>query len=362
MTFMDGLIILASDGRPLITSRFTSSNSSLGSQGASGNSSGSRAAYARVHVDRYNEEVLQALDTAAYERLVRAGPRSADAGAAGKGKAKADANNWFGSIVLQEAFAGKKVDNPALEGPDPFGRDDEDDEDLEGLRPEEGLLSHRGVPAAGQSLPRLRSLDSVPPILRVDDVAPLGLVSTLEDDLSEEEEEDNDDEEDAAASPVDLLAPTPVKPEDNVWHRETASDKTAAEPEKQDAEAPAPEEDNADILPAAPPRPATALIHKTHNDLHFLIPLSTEGSPTLPLSFLSLFIRTLSLYVGGASLLTEDAVRDNFDVIYQILEEMLDDGGSWPLTTDASLLMHIVPPEQGWLKTAERYVQKVGAG
>ena len=184
------------------------------------------------------------------------------------------------------------------------------------------------------------------------------------------------------AANIDLLAPTPapVSDADNVWHQEGGRAGASSDGAPHNAFRSAPGiifAENDESL-----RRGTALFHKQHNDLHFLIPVSHEGEqkrhdlarlsltpscflcavpPLLPLNFLSLFIRTLTLYVGGAQYLTEDSVRENFDIIYQLIEEMLDDGGSWPLTTDANLLLNIVPPERGWRARAEAWAEKVGA-
>lgn len=76
--------------------------------------------------------------------------------------------------------------------------------------------------------------------------------------------------------------------------------------------------------------------------------------PLLPLSFLHSLISNLELYLGSP--LTEDAIRENFDVVYQLLEEMLDESGQ-PLNTEYNTLRELVR-EPTWL---DGIVGKVGA-
>lgn len=106
----------------------------------------------------------------------------------------------------------------------------------------------------------------------------------------------------------------------------------------------------------------TILYHKSHNDLHFLLPISSATPPCLmPLTFLDCLIRLLSDYVGGAQFLTTDGIRENFDLVYALMEEVLDDGGAWPIVTESWLLEKIVPPSKGWAGMTERWADKVSA-
>jgi AP-3 complex subunit mu len=66
----------------------------------------------------------------------------------------------------------------------------------------------------------------------------------------------------------------------------------------------------------------------------------------LPLSFLHTLVSVLKLYLGDP--LTEESIRENFDVVYQLLEEMLDETGQ-PLNTEYNALRDIVR-EPSWMQ------------
>ena len=61
--------------------------------------------------------------------------------------------------------------------------------------------------------------------------------------------------------------------------------------------------------------------------------------PLLVFAFLQTFTETLKEYLGEISIAT---LKDHFDVIHQLLEEMLDEGQ--PLTTELNALKDIVIP------------------
>lgn len=67
--------------------------------------------------------------------------------------------------------------------------------------------------------------------------------------------------------------------------------------------------------------------------------------PLFPLSFLKNFLSNLELYLGDP--LTEEAIRENFDIVYQLMEEMLDEIGH-PLNTEYNSLRDIVR-EPSWV-------------
>lgn len=73
-----------------------------------------------------------------------------------------------------------------------------------------------------------------------------------------------------------------------------------------------------------------------------------------PLAFLSLLLSNLQSYLGSP--LTEDALRDNFDTVYQVMEEMLDESGQ-PLTTEFNALRDIVR-EPSWVS---KVASKIGS-
>ena len=89
-----------------------------------------------------------------------------------------------------------------------------------------------------------------------------------------------------------------------------------------------------------------ALIHVGSGPLRFLCPVSREVDPLVPLTFLHSFIAILQEYLTQSSdpaLLTEDTLRDNFDIVYQLFEEIVDTDGNI-LTTEVNMLKSLVLP------------------
>ncbi|SPO29076.1 related to AP-3 adapter complex mu3A subunit [Ustilago trichophora] len=89
-----------------------------------------------------------------------------------------------------------------------------------------------------------------------------------------------------------------------------------------------------------------ALIHIASGPLRFLCPVSREVDPLVPLTFLRAFISILQEYLiqsTNPALLTEDTLRDNFDIVYQLFEEILDTDGNI-LTTEVNQLKSLVLP------------------
>ncbi|KAL7415546.1 Mu homology domain-containing protein [Mrakia frigida] len=70
-----------------------------------------------------------------------------------------------------------------------------------------------------------------------------------------------------------------------------------------------------------------------------LCPLVKEANPLLGFRFMEVFLEVLEEYLGEVS---ESTLKDNFDIVYQLLEEMLDEGS--PLTTQSNILRDIVLP------------------
>ncbi len=101
-----------------------------------------------------------------------------------------------------------------------------------------------------------------------------------------------------------------------------------------------------------------ALIHVASGPLRFLCPVSREMDPLVPLTFLRSFIGILQEYFTQSSdpaLLTEDTLRDNFDIVYQLFEEILDTDGNI-LTTEVNQLKSLVLPPS-WV---DKLVKAVG--
>ncbi|TDL29796.1 clathrin adaptor, mu subunit [Rickenella mellea] len=83
----------------------------------------------------------------------------------------------------------------------------------------------------------------------------------------------------------------------------------------------------------------SACCHTECGDLKLLCPVSGDIDPLYVFAFLSTFVDVLSDYLGEVS---TSSIREHFDVVYQLLEEMLDDGH--PLTTERNALSDIVLP------------------
>ncbi|CAG8496736.1 5007_t:CDS:10 [Ambispora leptoticha] len=86
--------------------------------------------------------------------------------------------------------------------------------------------------------------------------------------------------------------------------------------------------------------PKYQLVHVHRSNLTFLSPISSEVDPLMVLEFQHRIVDILTEYLGEVS---EATIKDNFDVVYQLLEEMMDYG--YPLTTEPNALKEmIVPP------------------
>ncbi|ODN98475.1 AP-3 complex subunit mu [Cryptococcus wingfieldii CBS 7118] len=81
------------------------------------------------------------------------------------------------------------------------------------------------------------------------------------------------------------------------------------------------------------------LCHSQRDGLCFLIPVGLEVNPLFGFSFLDSFLETLRDYLGQV---TESMIKDNFDIVYMLIEEMLDEGH--PLTMETNMLKDIVLP------------------
>ncbi|UZJ51722.1 hypothetical protein CBS101457_001042 [Exobasidium rhododendri] len=96
----------------------------------------------------------------------------------------------------------------------------------------------------------------------------------------------------------------------------------------------------------ASPQKGSALVHIQHKKLRFIATFSKHLDPLFPLSFLHTLLSILKLYLGDP--LTEDSIRENIDVVYQLLEEMLDETGQ-PANTEYNALRDIVR-EPSWMQ------------
>ncbi|PCH41585.1 mu-adaptin 3 [Wolfiporia cocos MD-104 SS10] len=83
-----------------------------------------------------------------------------------------------------------------------------------------------------------------------------------------------------------------------------------------------------------------ACCHAKVADMRILCPISGDVDPLYAFAFLQTFVDILREYFGHIS---AETLKDNFDVVYQLLEETLDSGGH-PLTTSPNALRDIVLP------------------
>ncbi|WWD16046.1 hypothetical protein CI109_100471 [Kwoniella shandongensis] len=81
------------------------------------------------------------------------------------------------------------------------------------------------------------------------------------------------------------------------------------------------------------------LCHLEREGLFFLVPVGQEVNPLFAFSFLDSFLDTLRDYLGE---ITETTIKDNFDIVYMLIEEMLDEGH--PMTMETNMLKEIVLP------------------
>ncbi|KAJ7590738.1 Mu homology domain-containing protein [Mycena floridula] len=84
----------------------------------------------------------------------------------------------------------------------------------------------------------------------------------------------------------------------------------------------------------------SACCHIPCGDVRFLCPVSGDVDPLFAFAFMKTFNEILHEYFGSVSAAT---LKDNFDVVYQLLEETLDASGH-PLTTFPNALRDIVLP------------------
>ncbi|TFY59829.1 hypothetical protein EVJ58_g5536 [Rhodofomes roseus] len=74
--------------------------------------------------------------------------------------------------------------------------------------------------------------------------------------------------------------------------------------------------------------------------MRILCPISGEVDPLYAFAFMETFVDILREYFGYIS---AETLKENFDIVYQLLEETLDAGGH-PLTTSPNALRDIVLP------------------
>merc|ERR1712070_1127297 len=81
------------------------------------------------------------------------------------------------------------------------------------------------------------------------------------------------------------------------------------------------------------------MVHVYRFDLFFLCILQAEVPPLLVIEFIHKICDVLKDYLGEVR---EDVVKENFVLLYQLLDEMMDNG--FPLTTEPNILKSMILP------------------
>ncbi|KAL1809493.1 hypothetical protein DCAR_0729041 [Daucus carota subsp. sativus] len=93
-------------------------------------------------------------------------------------------------------------------------------------------------------------------------------------------------------------------------------------------------------------KPAPVIASPTHylfqivrDNITFLACTQVEMPPLMAIEFLCRVADVLSDYLAG---LNEDLIKDNFVIVYELLDEMIDNG--FPLTTEPNILREMIAP------------------
>ncbi|CAI9764224.1 unnamed protein product [Fraxinus pennsylvanica] len=85
--------------------------------------------------------------------------------------------------------------------------------------------------------------------------------------------------------------------------------------------------------------PTHYLFQVVREGITFLACTQVEMPPLMAIEFLSRVADVLSDYLGS---LNEDLIKDNFVIVYELLDEMIDNG--FPLTTEPNILREMIAP------------------
>ncbi|CBI39623.3 hypothetical protein VitviT2T_020810 [Vitis vinifera] len=90
-------------------------------------------------------------------------------------------------------------------------------------------------------------------------------------------------------------------------------------------------------LPPVIASPTHYIFQITREGITFLACTQVEMPPLMGIEFLCRVADVLSDYLGG---LNEDVIKDNFVIVYELLDEMIDNG--FPLTTEPNILREMI--------------------
>ncbi|KAK7337672.1 hypothetical protein VNO77_18257 [Canavalia gladiata] len=85
--------------------------------------------------------------------------------------------------------------------------------------------------------------------------------------------------------------------------------------------------------------PTHYLFQVLRDGITFLACTQVEMPPLMAIEFLCRVADVLNDYLGG---LNEDLIKDNFIIVYELLDEMIDNG--FPLTTEPNILQEMIAP------------------
>ncbi|OZJ05332.1 hypothetical protein BZG36_01595 [Bifiguratus adelaidae] len=110
-------------------------------------------------------------------------------------------------------------------------------------------------------------------------------------------------------------------------------------------------------LPPVIDTPHYQFLNVQRGGLIWLSPVESEVEPQMIFEFIHRIIDVVQEYLGDVS---EMSIRDNFVIVYQLLEEMMDYG--YPLTTETSVLKEVIPPPTVYNKVYSTVSAAAGVG
>lgn len=92
-------------------------------------------------------------------------------------------------------------------------------------------------------------------------------------------------------------------------------------------------------IPPVIATPHHYLISVFRNQLYFVAVTMTEVAPLMVVEFLHRVVDIFADYFGDC---TESLIKENYVVVYELLDEMLDNG--YPLATESNILKELIRP------------------
>ncbi|XP_064616406.1 AP-3 complex subunit mu-1-like [Liolophura sinensis] len=92
-------------------------------------------------------------------------------------------------------------------------------------------------------------------------------------------------------------------------------------------------------VPPVIPTPHHYLINIYRNQLYYLAVVTTEVPPLFVIEFLHRVVDTMEDYFNES---TESSIKENYVIVYELLDEMLDNG--FPLAVESNILKELIKP------------------